>query len=63
MGRGVGVEARGDAPDRLGEAIKEAAQKPAPPGKQRAVVVVATVTDSGDSSSGEGYDVASEGPL
>lgn len=59
---GVGVEADGDAPDRLADAIEEAAQKPAPPGKQRAVVVVATVTDGGDSSGGGGVDVAAEGP-
>jgi hypothetical protein len=57
----VGIEARGDAPDRLGEAIKEAAEKPAPPGKQRAVVVVATVTGSGDPFGGEGHDAGADG--
>jgi hypothetical protein len=59
---GVGIETPGDAPERLDEAVKEAAQKPAPPGKQRAVVVIATATVSGDSSSAEGFDPSVNGP-
>jgi hypothetical protein len=35
---------------------------PAAAGKQRAVVIVAAATDRGDTSAGEGYDVAAEGP-
>lgn len=45
--------ASGDpTPDRLAEAIEKAASQPAPPGKQRAVVVLATITESADSSTG-----------
>jgi hypothetical protein len=62
MTGGAGVEARGDAPDRLEEALKEAAGKPAPPGKQRAVVVIATMTSSGPTSSAEGFDASVNGP-
>jgi hypothetical protein len=59
----VGVEsAGGSPPDLLEQAIRNAAQKPAPPGKQRAVVVVATIAGSGDSSSGEVIDPNTNGP-
>ncbi len=58
MTGGVGVSPRGNAADRLEAAVKDAARKPAPPGKQRAVVVVATVTTSGDSSGGDGLDAS-----
>ena len=60
----IGDEAAGDPiSDRLEEAIQKAAQKPAPPGKQRAVVVIATAVSSGDSSSSDGWvDPNTNGP-
>ncbi|HEY7257007.1 MAG TPA: hypothetical protein VH476_10030 [Solirubrobacterales bacterium] len=59
---GIAVSTNGDPQDRLREAVREAAQKPAPPGKQRAVVVIATATSSGDTSSAEGFDASVNGP-
>lgn len=53
----------GPNPDRLEEAIRGAAQKPAPPGKQRAVVVVAAIVAAGDSDDGIFVEPNSDGPL
>jgi hypothetical protein len=49
--------------DRLEEAIQEAGQKPAPPGKQRAVVVIATATEVDDGADGFLAEPNSDGPL
>jgi hypothetical protein len=63
MAGGVGVQAPGErGSDRLDDAIEAAAQKPAPPGKQRAVVVVATATVTGDGSPGFVVDPNTNGP-
>ncbi len=62
MTGGVGLEPRGESSNRLAEAIEKAAHSPAPPGKQRAVVVIASLTSSADRGGGEGFDASVNGP-
>lgn len=60
----LGALASGDSrPDHLAEAIKDAAQKTAPPGKQRAVVVISAITQAADTSGGEAFDHSTVAPL
>jgi hypothetical protein len=49
-------------PDRLEQSILEAAERPAPPGKQRAVVVISTIARRGASSSSLPTDPNTNGP-
>lgn len=58
----VGNLRRNQPADRLEEMLREAAERPAPPGKQRAVVVVSTITSGGDTSSGPSIDPNTNGP-
>ncbi len=64
MAGDVGVHTPGGrSSERLDEAIQAAAQRPAPPGKQRAVVVVATATAIDDGSPGAFVEPNADGPL
>ncbi len=58
----VGALRGQQSPDRLEQSIREATERPAPPGKQRAVVVVSTIARRGPSSSSLPADPNTNGP-